>query len=68
MDEDDALRQGLLSKREIFWRDRYDWLQQSGYSLRPRYAPDWVPSWKGTNKSLLLIEDGITPLVRILKS
>ncbi|KAI0779507.1 hypothetical protein C8Q74DRAFT_1367393 [Fomes fomentarius] len=62
MDEDEALRQGLLSKREIFWRDRYEWLQQSGYSLRPRYAPDWVPSWKGTNKSRLLVEDGITPL------
>ncbi|RPD53219.1 hypothetical protein L227DRAFT_658388 [Lentinus tigrinus ALCF2SS1-6] len=51
---------GLLTEGEIFWRERYDWLQQSGYSLRPRYRPDWVPSWKGTNKLIISCEDGVT--------
>ncbi|KAI0709590.1 hypothetical protein C8T65DRAFT_197773 [Cerioporus squamosus] len=54
---------GRLIEGEIFWRDRYDWLRQSGYELRARYRPDWVPSWKGTNKLTLLCEDGISLLV-----
>jgi hypothetical protein len=35
-----------LEEAEIYWRDRYDWLLEHGYRLRPRYQPDWVPSWK----------------------
>ncbi|KAJ7220640.1 hypothetical protein GGX14DRAFT_354612 [Mycena pura] len=31
---------------ELFWRDNYDHILQHGYKLRPRYHPDWVPSWK----------------------
>ncbi|KAF4621101.1 hypothetical protein D9613_000141 [Agrocybe pediades] len=34
-----------LSDSEIYWREHYDWLYQCGYELRPRYHPDWVPSW-----------------------
>ncbi|KAI0744013.1 kinase-like domain-containing protein [Daedaleopsis nitida] len=58
---EDALRKGLLSESEIFWRDRYEWLQRCGYLLRPRYSPNWVPSWQGTNRSRLQCEDGIYP-------
>ncbi|KAG8919230.1 hypothetical protein FRC02_001796 [Tulasnella sp. 418] len=28
------------------WRERHDYLLNLGYKLRPRYAPDWKPSWK----------------------
>ncbi|KAJ7228318.1 hypothetical protein GGX14DRAFT_412691, partial [Mycena pura] len=31
---------------EVFWRDHYDYILEHGYELRPRYRPDWVPSWK----------------------
>ncbi|TBU31692.1 kinase-like domain-containing protein [Dichomitus squalens] len=51
---------------EIYWRDHHDWLQQRGYMLRPRYKPDWKPSWTGTNKSPFLCDDGqdaIRPVV-----
>ncbi|KAF4621102.1 hypothetical protein D9613_000140 [Agrocybe pediades] len=34
-----------LNPYEVYWRDRFDWLYQCGYELRPRYHPDWVPSW-----------------------
>ena len=49
---------GLLSKMECFWRDHQPWLAERGYLLRPRYSPDWVPSWKGTNKAPSYFEDG----------
>ncbi|KAI0363369.1 hypothetical protein BV20DRAFT_147088 [Pilatotrama ljubarskyi] len=45
---------------EHYWRDHYDWLRDSGYALRPRYKPDWTPSWEGTQKSALLSEDSQT--------
>ncbi|KAF5326216.1 hypothetical protein D9611_000730 [Ephemerocybe angulata] len=50
-----------LSDKEIYWRDRYDWLLESGYRLRPRYKPDWVPSWI-TNPQLFFVdcEDSLT--------
>jgi len=47
-----------LSEPEIWWSEHYQWLKDSGYLLRPRYAPGWVPSWKGTKKDRLLCEDG----------
>ncbi|KAJ7652088.1 hypothetical protein DFH06DRAFT_995717 [Mycena polygramma] len=31
---------------EVFWRDHFHHILQHGYELRPRYRPDWVPSWK----------------------
>jgi len=30
---------------ELFWRDHYQWLEASGYQLRPRFKPGWMPSW-----------------------
>ncbi|PPQ83369.1 hypothetical protein CVT24_001923 [Panaeolus cyanescens] len=38
-----------LEKRtstELYWVEREPWLKSHGYKLRPRYSPDWVPSWK----------------------
>ena len=49
---------GELSEPELWWSQHYQWLKDSGYLLRPRYAPDWTPSWRGTKKSWLLCEDG----------
>ncbi|KAF5337143.1 hypothetical protein D9611_003047 [Ephemerocybe angulata] len=39
-----------LAKHEIYWKDRYHWLLEKGYQLRPRYHPDWVPAWKNNTK------------------
>ncbi|KAJ7228306.1 hypothetical protein GGX14DRAFT_612096 [Mycena pura] len=42
-------RHGITSNLltpEVFWRDHYDYILEHGYKLRPRYRPDWVPSWK----------------------
>ncbi|KAF6743542.1 hypothetical protein DFP72DRAFT_827633 [Ephemerocybe angulata] len=41
--------QANLSSGEVYWRDHYIWLKQSGYALKPRFNPDWVPSWTGKN-------------------
>ena len=60
-----AIAAGLLSDLEVFWRDRYDWLLSVGYRLRPRYSPDWTPSWKKNNKSRLDCEDGVRPQVGV---
>ncbi|KDQ55756.1 hypothetical protein JAAARDRAFT_180569 [Jaapia argillacea MUCL 33604] len=46
-----------LLSYEKFWRDHYTWLQTCGYTLRPRYHPEWVPSWKGTKKNWVFCED-----------
>nr|GAT59158.1 predicted protein [Mycena chlorophos] len=48
-----------LSKHEIYWRDRYDWLKECGYELRPRFRPGWTPSWQtDSNRLASLSEDG----------
>ncbi|KII92699.1 hypothetical protein PLICRDRAFT_481591 [Plicaturopsis crispa FD-325 SS-3] len=49
---------GGIDKRELFWVHHYTWLAQCGYELRPRYSPDWIPSWLGKNKLLDFFEDG----------
>lgn len=35
-----------LHSGEVFWRDRYNFLESRGYTLRRRYHPDWRPSWE----------------------
>ncbi|KAG9311898.1 kinase-like domain-containing protein [Chiua virens] len=35
-----------LENRECFWRDRYHFFKSKGYTLRPRYHPNWEASWK----------------------
>ncbi|THU94248.1 hypothetical protein K435DRAFT_756739 [Dendrothele bispora CBS 962.96] len=36
---------GDLTDSESYWKDHYSWLGEKGYQLRPRYRPDWKPSW-----------------------
>ncbi|KAI9067306.1 hypothetical protein FKP32DRAFT_1588665 [Trametes sanguinea] len=48
----------ILADDELWWRDHQLWLKQCGYMLRPRFRPDWTPSWTGTNRNPLSCEDG----------
>ncbi|KAI0796162.1 hypothetical protein C8Q75DRAFT_364242 [Abortiporus biennis] len=34
-----------LLKEECSWRDSQKWLEEQGYMLRPRYRPEWIPSY-----------------------
>ncbi|KAJ8509195.1 hypothetical protein ONZ45_g8608 [Pleurotus djamor] len=52
---------GRLTEQELFWRDHYDWLLERGYELRPRYKPDWQPSWKGKKKRWYHCTDSLRP-------
>ncbi|KAF8441721.1 kinase-like domain-containing protein [Boletus edulis BED1] len=54
---DDTLPEEL-DPRELWWRDRYKQLSHRGYLLRPRYSPQWAPSWKTSNRDWLDSEDG----------
>ncbi|KAF8508794.1 kinase-like domain-containing protein [Gautieria morchelliformis] len=46
-----------LQPTEIFWADQYRWLESQGYLLRPRYHPNWIPTWKRTKKYVTDCED-----------
>ncbi|KAF8506378.1 kinase-like domain-containing protein [Gautieria morchelliformis] len=46
-----------IEPAEIFWAEHYRWLESQGYLLRPRYHPDWIPTWKRTKKYINLCED-----------
>ncbi|KAL1937549.1 hypothetical protein VTO73DRAFT_13044 [Trametes versicolor] len=35
----------LLGGHETYWRDLFPFLESHGYTLRPRYHPDWKPIW-----------------------
>lgn len=35
-----------LTSMERFWRDRQEFFVSRGYTLRSRYRPDWIPSWR----------------------
>lgn len=48
---------GELDSREIWWTNHFEWLKSRGYLLRPRYAPDWVPSWTNSKKDWFEHED-----------
>ncbi|KAI0365108.1 kinase-like protein [Pilatotrama ljubarskyi] len=48
-----------LLPSEIFWRERQRYLLDHGYVLRPRYWPNWKPSWLGTNLRPAFCEDSI---------
>lgn len=54
-----------LDPREVWWRDRYEQLKNHGYLLRPRYSPQWVPSWKTSRRDWMDSEDGKRLKVRI---
>ena len=52
-----------LFDAEVYWKDRYHFLNHHGYALRPRYHPDWKPSWIGTNIDPVFCEDSISIIV-----
>ncbi|OSC97563.1 kinase-like protein [Trametes coccinea BRFM310] len=52
-----------LIPSENFWKDRQQFLFDHGYTLRPRYWPDWRPSWLETNMHPIYCEDSIMLLV-----
>ena len=54
---------GTLHKSEEWWRDQYLDLNLHGYDLRPRYHPDWKPSWRGSGKDFFSVEDGQPSIV-----
>ncbi|KAJ3832050.1 hypothetical protein F5878DRAFT_729487 [Lentinula raphanica] len=56
-EEDLNIDNTKLWPSEIFWREHYHWLKSKGYLLRPRYHPDWVPSWLGSTKFARSFED-----------
>ncbi|KAL6300706.1 hypothetical protein BKA93DRAFT_507980 [Sparassis latifolia] len=61
-------RKGIyaLHPGEIFWRDRQPYLNDHGYALRPRYHPDWSPSWEGTNMDPMFCEDSIALRINVV--
>lgn len=52
-----------LRENEIPWRDRYTFFLKKGLELRPRYRPDWSPSWLGTTLDPSDCEDSIEQIV-----
>ncbi|KAJ3551172.1 hypothetical protein NM688_g4864 [Phlebia brevispora] len=53
---------GRLKEHELWWRDHQPWLKERGYQLRPRYHPDWKPSWEVENVDRFRSEDAISTL------
>ncbi|KAH9996930.1 kinase-like domain-containing protein [Russula vinacea] len=49
---------GTLFKNEEWWRDQYYDIHNRGYELRPRYHPNWQPSWIRLGKDFFTVEDG----------
>ena len=45
-DEDPRLVFETHTGIEQFWVDRQDLFHSHGYTLRPRYRPGWIPSWR----------------------
>lgn len=45
-----------LGGLECWWRDRYDWLAERGYMLRPRYRPGWKPSWDAEDPKVFRLD------------
>jgi hypothetical protein len=56
---------GTLVESEKWWRDHYLSIETHGYKLRPRYHPDWEPSWIKTGKVFYEVEDGQVTIVRL---
>jgi hypothetical protein len=57
---------GTLVMTERWWRDRYDEIAEQGYKLRPRYHPQWQPSWGESGKTFYTVEDGQPTIVRVV--
>ncbi|KAG7441306.1 uncharacterized protein BT62DRAFT_1080180 [Guyanagaster necrorhizus] len=41
---------------EQFWVSHQPFLASCGYMLRPRYHPDWIPSWKSNPHPISLLQ------------
>lgn len=57
-----------LLSYEVFWRERFDFLKDRGYILRPRFKPEWTPSWIGTNRHPNFCEDSIRSMVQYTRA
>ncbi|KAF8494172.1 hypothetical protein F5888DRAFT_1719176 [Russula emetica] len=55
---------GTLVTTEQWWRDRYNEIAEHGYQLRPRYHPNWQPSWLESGKDFYTVEDGQPTIMR----
>ena len=51
-----------LSLHETMWPERQAFLASKGYLLRPRYHPNWVPSW---TKDPTLVSERCPDYVRL---
>ncbi|RDB27810.1 hypothetical protein Hypma_002172 [Hypsizygus marmoreus] len=63
---DFELFQGKLISKEPFWVALQPFLLSRGYKLRPRYQPDWIPSWRnhdGPISHIYTFEDAL-PITR----
>ena len=56
---------GGLVPTEQWWRDRSNEIAERGYQLRPRYHPNWQPSWLSSGKDFYTVEDGQPTIVRV---
>ena len=59
---------GTLFRNEEWWRDQYHDIYNRGYELRPRYHPNWKPSWIRLGKDFFTVEDGQPSIVSTLFS
>ena len=52
-------------RTEQSWTEKQYFLEKKGYLLRPRYRPDWVPSWQETRGAVHTAEDALMlPVMR----
>lgn len=51
------LDRAVLEVHEVWWRDHQKWFQECGYMLRPRYMPDWKPSWLDKEDNLFFFRE-----------
>ncbi|KAJ6602637.1 hypothetical protein DFH09DRAFT_1069021 [Mycena vulgaris] len=49
----------LRDEEENFWVDNQTFLLGRGYQLRPRYHPDWIPSWTVAQNRYNQYEDNL---------
>ena len=59
------LQAGELNWLEKEWANRQTTLEKAGYMLRQRYRPGWQPSWIGTSKFFMDVEDGQAQAVSV---
>ncbi|KAI9461053.1 hypothetical protein F5148DRAFT_250824 [Russula earlei] len=56
---------GGINQSEKWWVERQEALERAGYLLRTRYRSGWKPSWTGTRKFFLDVEDGLSIRFRL---